>query len=333
MHLPDLNLADAVDFLRVIRLSFRVNVPSGYDLLSSVHSWIYPDIQPVPERTGDGYFGRAYTLNNQHVALIIRQTNPGESLRVNHSESDIARRDLKVLVKRTLGLEIKIDDALSQMSEDPIIAHLVPRVAGIRPYMSPTSFEALIKTIIQQQISYRAANTFTKRMILGLTKPVSFKNQYWYFFPDARTISQTGLDGLREFGFGYKTEYIHGTASLVGMGKLDIDSFIGVPYDEVLAALKPIRGIGEWTVRVLSLAGLGNFTVFAYGDLVIQKILGNLYKQNQRMTTKQVREHAQIWGDSSTMVLYLLMSAEVLGLINTQDGLKTHKRPVGEEPE
>ena len=210
-----------------------------------------------------------------------------------------------------------IDDALSQMTEDPIIAHLVPRVAGIRPYMSPTPFEALIKTIIQQQISYRAANIFTKRMILGTTKPVSFMDQSWYYFPDAHTISTTGLDGLQEFGFGYKTEYIHGMASLVAKGELNIDSFVGVPYEEVFAALKPIRGIGEWTIRVLSLAGLGNFSVFAYGDLVIQKILGNLYNQGQRMTAKQVREHAQNWGDASIMVLYLLMSAEVLGFLKS----------------
>ncbi len=313
-------------------MSFRVKVPSGYDLLSSVHSWIYPDIQPVPERTGDGYFGRAYILENQCVALIMTQVNPGELLRVTHSDIDINKRTLKALVERTLGLQIKIDDALNQMSEDPVIEHLVPRVAGIRPYMSPSPFEALIKTIIQQQVSYRAANIFTKRMILGLTEPVSFKNQDWYYFPDAHTISKTGMDGLREFGFGYKTEYIHRAASLVADGKLDINSFVGIPYEEVLAALKPIRGIGEWTVRVLSLAGLGNFTVFAYGDLVIQKILGDLYNQGRRMTAKQVREHAQTWGDSNTLVLYLLMSAEVLGLINTRDGQKTHKRRLVEEP-
>jgi len=137
----------------------------------------------------------------------------------------------------------------------------------------------------------------------------------WYHFPDAHTISKAGLNGLREFGFGYKTDYIIGTACLVAKGELDIDSFIGVPYEEVLAALKPIRGIGEWTVRVLSLAGLGNFKVFAYGDLVIQKILGNLYNHGKRMTAKQVREHSKTWGDASTLVLYLLMSAEVLGFL------------------
>ena len=301
----------------MIDLSFRINVPSGYDLLSSVHSWIYSDIQPVPECTGDGYFGRAYSVENQRVALFIQQKNPGGSLRVDYSENDITKGALRALVKRTLNLDFKTDEALKQMSEDPIIAHLVPHVSGVRPYMSPTPYEALIKTIIQQQISYKAANVFTKRMVLGLTKPISFKNQSWYYFPDAHTIAKTGVAGLRDFGFGYKVEYIHGTAELVATGKLDINSLEGIPYKEVLAALKPIRGIGEWTIRVLSLAGLGNFTVFAYGDLVIQKILGKLYNRGQRMTAKEVQEHAQTWGKSSTMVLYLLMSAEVLSFIKS----------------
>ncbi|MFX1561419.1 MAG: DNA-3-methyladenine glycosylase family protein, partial [Promethearchaeota archaeon] len=300
---------------RVIRLPFSINVPRGYDLLSSVHSWIYPDIQPVPEQTGEGYFGRAYRFDNQHVALVIRQTTPGESLKVEHSETDIGRRRLTELVVKILNLDFKIDDALREMEADPIISHLTPLVGGIRPYMSPTPYEALIKTIIQQQVSYKAANVFTKRMVIGLTKPVSFNNQLWYYFPDAHAISRTGPKGLRNFGFGYKSEYIHIAANLVANGELDIDSLFGVPFDKVLATLKPIRGIGEWTIRVLSLAGLGNFEVFAYSDLVIQKILGKLYNQGQRMTTTQVREHALRWGDSSTMVLYLLMCAEVLGLI------------------
>ncbi len=309
------NLADAITFPRVIRLSFRIKVSSGYDLLSSVHSWIYPDIQPVPEQTGDGYFGRAYTLDDQNVVLVIHQKKTGGSLRVEYSETDLETQSLRTLVKRTLNLTFNITSVLKRMREDPIIAHLASLVAGVRPYMSPTPYEALIKTIIQQQISYRSANVFTRRMILGLTRPIVFKDKSWYYFPDALTVSKPGLDGLREFGFGYKVEYIHRAATFVSDGELDLDSLIEAPYEEVFATLKPIRGIGEWTIRVLSLAGLGNFTVFAYGDLVIQKILGNLYNQGKRMTAKQVQEQAQSWGDSGTMILYLLMSAEVLGFL------------------
>ncbi|MFW9980833.1 MAG: DNA-3-methyladenine glycosylase family protein [Candidatus Thorarchaeota archaeon] len=296
-------------------LSFQIKVSEGYDLLSSVHSWIYPDIQPVPEQTGSGFFGRVYTLHNEEVALIIKQEYPGENLEVRHSECSASRNHLRSLVERVLGLNIVFSDALVEMSHDPVICHLVPKVTGVRPYMSPNPFEALIKTIIQQQVSYRSANIFTRRMVVGLTSPVSFRNQLWYNFPNASTISNTGAESLREFGFGYKTEYIHGVSNLVADGSLDIDSIIDEPYESVLAILKPIRGIGQWTVDVLSLAALGDFKVFPYGDLVIQRILGRLYNNGKRMTKKQVKEHATIWGESRTKVLYLLMSAEVLGLI------------------
>ncbi|MFW9974283.1 MAG: DNA-3-methyladenine glycosylase family protein [Candidatus Thorarchaeota archaeon] len=300
-------------------MSFRIKVPNGYDLLSSVHSWIYPDIQPVPECTGIGYFGRVYHLENVKVATIIKQTRVGDSLQINYSESNVSKKELKALIIRTLGLDIDTADAVEQIRKDPIIAYLTSNVAGIRPYMSPTPFEALIKTIIQQQVSYKSANIFTKRMVLGLTTPVTFKNQLLYHFPDADTIAKAGPNVLRKYGFGYKTEYIHHAASLVADGVLDVNSLVGRPFDEVLATLLPIRGIGLWTVRVLSLAGLGNFSVFAFDDLVIQKVLGNLYNGGQRMTAKQVQEHARNWGESSNIVLYLIMCAEVLGLINQKD--------------
>ncbi|MFW9794187.1 MAG: DNA-3-methyladenine glycosylase family protein [Candidatus Thorarchaeota archaeon] len=311
-------------------MSFQIKVPDEYDLLSSIHSWIYPDIQPVPEQTGDGYFGRVYNVDNKQVALVIRQSKPGDVLQVNYSDPDASQLNLKTLVQWTLGLEINFKDALAQMSEDPVIAHLVNGVAGVRPYMSPTPYEALIKTIIQQQVSYRAANIFTKRMVQGLAKPIFFEYKNWFNFPDAKTITNTDKKILREFGFGYKVEYIHDTARLVAEGHLNVDSLVGVSYEEILAELTPIRGIGKWTVDVLSLAGLGDFSVFAYSDLVIQKILGKLYNHGERMTTKQVREQSLTWGDSGTKVLYLLMSAEVLGLFDMALQ-KTHKRLPVEE--
>ncbi|MFW9769054.1 MAG: DNA-3-methyladenine glycosylase family protein [Candidatus Thorarchaeota archaeon] len=300
-------------------LSFRIEVPSGYDLLASVHSWIYPDIQPVPEQTGKGYFGRAHSMHGDKFALIIRQSNPGDDLRIDYSKTKLPWSTLKALVVKTLGLGINFDDALKCMAKDEAISHLVSGVAGIRPYMSPTPYEALIKTIIQQQVSYRSANIFTKRMILELTSPITYEGQSWYHFPDATTIAEKGPEGLKEYGFGYKTEYIHGVASRIAEGSLELDSLVGIPYERVLERLKPIHGIGVWTTKVLSLAGLGDFSVFAYDDLVIQKILGKLFNDGQRMNAKQVQEKSAEWGEAGTKVLYLLMSAEVLGLLSSAE--------------
>ena len=60
-------------------------------------------------------------------------------------------------------------------------------------------------------------------MVLELTRPISHEGRTWYHFPDAKSISRKGSEGLKQFGFGYKTDYIHGVASLVADGKLDLD--------------------------------------------------------------------------------------------------------------
>jgi DNA-3-methyladenine glycosylase II len=156
-------------------------------------------------------------------------------------------------------------------------------------------------------------------MVQGLTIPITHRGQPWYHFPDAKTIAEKGSRGLKEYGFGYKSDYIHGVASLIADGSLEIDSLVGSPYERILERLRPIHGIGDWTVKVLCLAGLGDFSVFAYSDLVIQRILGKLYNNDQRMTAKQVQEKSADWGAVGTKVLYLLMSAEVLGLINSAE--------------
>ena len=149
---------------------------------------------------------------------------------------------------------------------------------------------------------------------------------YYSNFPNSLQLFNSGEEGLRALGLGYKTSCILKITSLDVSGEIDLEGLLGCPYEEVMDTLTSIRGVGEWTVQILMIAGLGDFTVFPYGDLGIQNLLGNLYQYGTRMTKKEVIEKAHSWGDAGPMVLYLLMCADVLGLVGTSGRLKTHKR-------
>jgi len=87
-------------------------------------------------------------------------------------------------------------------------------------------------------------------------------------------------------------------------------------YEEIVLVLKPIRGIGEWTIQALSIAGLADYTVFPFGDLAIQKILGKIIADGRRLTKQEVINFAEARGEVGTQILYLLMCADALGLID-----------------
>jgi 3-methyladenine DNA glycosylase/8-oxoguanine DNA glycosylase len=108
-------------------------------------------------------------------------------------------------------------------------------------------------------------------------------------------------------------------------GELETNELRSMSYEELVELLKPARGIGEWTIQTLCIAGLGRFGVFPYSDLGIQNLLGRLYRSGTRLTTSQVQGMAQRWNDGA-LVLYLLMCADVLGLFPAAGRPKSVKR-------
>ena len=310
-------------------MKLTLRVPAGYDLVSSVHSWIYPDVQPVPEVTWKQGVGRVFTFGNESARVIVGQLRPGATLKVLAESASLSREQIRNKIRWVLGLKVDVSDALAAMQDDPIISDIAPSVAGIRPYIANSLFEGLVKSIIQQQVSYRAANVLTKRLVLELTCAHELDGRKLYPFPTSSQLLNSGEEGLRALGLGYKARCILEIASLDVSGEVDLEGLLGWPHEEIMDTLTSIRGVGEWTVQTLMIAGLGDFTVFPYGDLGIQNLLGNLYQHSTRLTKNKVIEKALSWGDAGPMVLYLLMCADVLGLVGTSGRSKTHKRLAG----
>lgn len=293
-------------------MALKMQAPEEYDLLASVHAWIFPDIQPVPERTNSDSTWRVFTAADEQVPVRITQVTRGMELSVEWGNTGISKSVIANKVRRILSLDQDMAAVHADIQRNQEICHLADRVKGIRPYLADTAFEALIKTIIQQQISYRAANVITRRFILGLGKEQDLYGTT-YSFPSAEDIASAGTDTLKQYGLGYKAEYIDNLCAMIIRGDIIIDDLKGMNYDEAREVLLPIKGIGEWTLGVFAIAGLGDFSVFPFGDLGIQNLLGRLFSLGRRMKKSEVQKVSARWGETGPMILYLLMCADVLG--------------------
>lgn len=306
-------------------MEIRIKVPEKYDLLASVHSWIFPDIQPVPEITFPGGFQRIFTIDDEQVFLTLYQKSPGEEIRAVWAHNGVERKAVQKKIRRVFSLDYNIGSTFDEMQSDLHLSAIGKTIEGVRPYIADSPFEALIKSIIQQQISYLAANVITKRMVLKIGNSSRGQNRA-YYFPSAKEILEAGEDGLKEFGCGYKTDYVLSVCKMVANNEIDINAMQGMNYEEVYSMLTPIKGIGEWTVQALAIAGLGDYSVFPFGDLAIQKILGKLIADGRRLTKREVISFAESKGETGTMILYLLMCADALGLVGFAAQREIHKR-------
>ena len=139
------------------------------------------------------------------------------------------------------------------------------RLATLQPITpSPQSpYERLARAIVGQQISVAAAQTIWGRFC-ELFKSGAVDFRQLLEFDDAR---------LRSAGLSkQKIVYVRDLAQKVISGDVPRpESLAKLPDDEIVEALLPIKGVGEWTVQMLLIFHLQRPDVWPVKDLGVKK--------------------------------------------------------------
>ena len=174
---------------------------------------------------------------------------------------------------------------------DLVDAHLGALAAdlpGMRVPGAVDGFEIAVRAIVGQQISVANA-----RIVLGRiaerfgTKVPDAPFDLLSAFPTAGDIAQLSAEELIGTGLiRIRAEAIIAIAQAVASGRITLEPL--VPLEDTLAALRAIRGVGEWTVQYIAMRALGWPNAFPEGDAVLKKYLGY-------SAVALLNEHASQW--------------------------------------
>ena len=144
------------------------------------------------------------------------------------------------------------------MEQDRIMTSLISQLRGVKSPTTPTVFEALVDSIIEQQISLRAAHSVENRLIRALGTPLALGDKVYYSYPTPHTLADATDSVFRACGLTRrKGEYIRGVSQQILSGTLDPEHFRTYPDTEmIISELTKIRGIGQWTAESTILRGL-----------------------------------------------------------------------------
>lgn len=172
------------------------------------------------------------------------------------------------------------DDAVAYLSErDPRMADAIARIGHVWRVRDDDLFQAVVHSIVGQQISTRAQATVWARMRDGLGTV------------DAAHVAAASVEELQAFGMTFgKAGYIRDFALHVQDGSFDIAAVERMGDDEAIEALASLRGVGRWTAEMILTFCLNRPDVFAYDDLAIQRGLRMLY-HHRRITRKLLERY------------------------------------------
>jgi DNA-3-methyladenine glycosylase II len=173
----------------------------------------------------------------------------------------------------------------------------VPPLWGRRP-----GFPALIRIILEQQVSLAAARTMYRKLLVhaGEMTPVR--------------IQALGVDGLRKLGLTrQKARYCFGLAERVVSGSLDLAKVARSPDHIGRKILMEVPGIGPWSVDIYYLMALRRPDVWPQGDLALAVALREL-KGLDRLPDKDEQERmAAAWSPCRSIAARLVWAHYLAG--------------------
>jgi DNA-3-methyladenine glycosylase II len=147
-------------------------------------------------------------------------------------------------------------------------------------------YTALVRSIVGQQLSVKAASTIYGRL----------EAMFDGHPPTPEQILATDVDALRGVGLSRpKAGYLRSLAEHVRDGTLELDRFIEMPDDEVIAELTAVKGLGEWTAHMFLMFQLGRADVLPVGDQGIRNAVRKLYGLDAIPTPSELERIAEPW--------------------------------------
>ena len=188
-------------------------------------------------------------------------------------------------------LRFKPHLALAHLSAaDEALAVLIKRVG---PFMielktADSLFEAMLRSIIYQQLHGKAAASIHARVLAVLAKHGGPTPEALAKATDAELrgagLSRNKLLAVRDLAAKCLAGTVPSLAEAHDLGD-----------DELVARLTEVRGIGPWTVHMLLIFHLGRPDVMPTGDFAIRLGFQRLYKKRKDPKPEAILKHAKRW--------------------------------------
>lgn len=174
-------------------------------------------------------------------------------------------------VRGLFDLDARPDAIAAHLRGDPRLGNFP---AGLRIPGAFDGFELAVRTILGQRISVRAATALAGRLSGAFGEPLATPDPALdRTFPSPERLAAAPLAGLAAAGIGGPhARAIVGVARAVAEGEIDLGP--GPDPEAIVAKLKEIPGIGEWTAQSVAMRGLLWPDAFPDGDLALLRASG-----------------------------------------------------------
>ncbi len=293
--------------------------PFNFDLCAQIFS---NGGSPEIRSYANGEFHQVLRLNGNLVLINVSSVGTIEkpklwvALKSNNALTLQDKKAAKKMVEFVFNLNFDLKSFYQEVKKDPAMHQITQQLYGLKNPTTPTVFESLVDSIVEQQISIKVAITIEHRLTKKFGDHLVIDGKTYFEFPTSQNIAAASINEIQQVGLSLrKTEYIQNAAKLIVNGKLDLEQLkTNLNPEQIIFELDEVRGIGIWTAELTMLRGMQKFDAFPADDFGIRRVISRYYCDGKPVKTPEAREIAKAWGRWKGLAAYYLIIAEAKGI-------------------
>jgi DNA-3-methyladenine glycosylase II len=188
---------------------------------------------------------------------------------------------------------------------DPVMERLIEEHGAIvrrelKEERRGDAYGALLRSIVGQQLSTKAARTIYGRML----------ELFEGHAPTPKQLLAADPDAIRAAGLSRpKINYLRDLAEHVEDGTLELDRLDELSDEKIIEELTAVKGIGEWSAHMFLMFHLGRPDVLPVGDQGIRNAVKTQYRLRKVPDAKRLEKLARPWRPHRTLACLYLWSS------------------------
>ena len=181
-----------------------------------------------------------------------------------------------------MNMLVEWDKAATDLSKnDNIIAKIIADYPKERMEMKNDTLHTLVRSVVGQQISVRAADAIWNRLDEACNNSITENNLLKLNIEDMR---KTGLSNT-------KSNYIINIVN-ANLSELDWED---MNDEEVSNELCKIKGIGPWTADMFLIFRLGRANILPLGDIGLVNAINLHYNNKEKLSKEELMKFKEKW--------------------------------------
>ena len=266
----------------------------------------------------NGKFWQVMRMYDQLALISIESLGTVDQPRIQvkiQSDREISREKknvARIFVSRLLNARFSLVPFYEYIAKDRILAELTRRLRGLRIPSTPTVFEALVDSIVEQQISLDVAHVLETNLVKTFGDSLNLEGKIYYAYPTAKNLAPATVEKLRSCGLSTKkAEYIKSISEMILKGEIDLEDYRDYKNSQrIVEELDKIRGIGVWTAELTIVRSMNKYDVIPADDLGLRRVIAHFYRKDRMITAEEARRIAEKWGKWKGLAAFYLIVAE-----------------------